>query len=331
MIHTMATSFPKSAPRLRVGRFPTPVERLPRLEHEIGPDCPEIYIKRDDLSGFAFGGNKVRNLEYVFGRLISEGVEAVVASGGDRSNLARVTAFFCARFGIECHLVLDRKPRPGGARNAKAASTAFEKDLGASVTIVDNIEKRAELVNQTVFQLQQNKRRVAEIPVGGALPEATLGFVHAIVEVKSQFPDVNRIVVASSTGATQAGMIVGSEIFCLDASIEGFSPEPDSASTVSAAVDSLSAASRAIVGSADSSVEIFVSDRYAGAGYCERTPDADEALRLVARTEGILLDEVYTAKAMAALIDRVRTGVYSKDEKLLFWHTGGNLANFYVE
>ena len=126
-------------PRLDLGFYPTPLEEMPRLREKFGKNCPRLFIKRDDFTGFGFGGNKVRKLEFLFAKLINEGVETIVTTGGERSNHARMTAFVSAKLGLNCVLVLDKKPRPKGTENLTPAANYIENLLGAKVYPVDSI------------------------------------------------------------------------------------------------------------------------------------------------------------------------------------------------
>lgn len=323
-------------PRLAFGFYPTPLEELKRLRARLGENCPRLFIKRDDYTGFAFGGNKIRKLEYVFARLINEGVEAVVTTGGERSNHARATAAFCARTGIECHLALDRKPRPAGAENLKPAAQFLEEMFGAKVYLTNGIAERNRLADELTEKLRRARKKIARIPLGGALPEGALGFVPAIEELKTQAADLqiafDHLFFSSSTGGTHAGMILGKRLFDLEnLRVVGIAPEPDAAEVVAETKRLLREAGALInFPIADLREEIEITGEYAGAGYCVETAEAEAALKLLAETEGIILDSVYTAKAFAALLDWIQKGFLTRENNVLFWHTGGQPTLFYV-
>jgi 1-aminocyclopropane-1-carboxylate deaminase/D-cysteine desulfhydrase-like pyridoxal-dependent ACC family enzyme len=322
-------------PRLTFGFYPTPLEELKRLREKIGKHCPRIFIKRDDYTGFGFGGNKIRKLEYVFARLAREGVEAVVTTGGERSNHARATAAFCARLGIECHLALDQKPRPRGAQDLKPAAIFLEEMFGARVYPARSIEERNCLADEISARLRGEGRKVARIPLGGALPEAALGFVRAIGELKTQVEnlkiDFDRLVFSSSTGGTHAGMILGKRLFDFDnLTIVGVAPEPEAAEVISETGRLLRETSELLNFPSDSlDEEIEITGDYAGTGYCVETAEANRTLKLLAETEGVVLDPVYTAKAFAALLDWIEKGRLTAENNVLFWHTGGQPTLFY--
>jgi len=323
-------------PRLQLGNFPTPIEEMPRLRTTLGPGCPRLFIKRDDYSGFGFGGNKIRKLAYVFAKLQSQGVSAVITTGGERSNHARMTAFVCASLGIRCVLVLDRKPQPEGTQELKPASVHFEELLGAEVHITEGIVERNAMAADLANNLRSKGVRVFEIPLGGALPEGALGFVAAMGELAEQQKILeltfDRLYFSSSTAATHAGILIGKSLFGLEGMTTiGITPEPE-ADEIKKQIRQLVLEARALLdlGSFSTDPKITVSDNFAGEGYCIETDEANAALRLLAATEGILLDPVYTAKAMAGLLNEIRNGTIEETENVLFWHTGGQMTMFYT-
>jgi len=323
-----------SFPRVGLGVFPTPVEEMPRLRAAFGPNCPRLFIKRDDYSGFGLGGNKVRTLEHVFGRLQADGVRTVVTTGGDRSNHARVTAFACARLGIRCVLVLDEKPRPAAALGSTTATIYLSELLGADVHVVESIETRNTKVKEIVSEIEKAGTFVSLVPLGGALPEGALGFVVAMGELAQQQREWGlsfaNVLFASSGAGTHTGMLVGARLFGFNKTrFSGIAPEP-AGDDIRAEIKRFVGVTENLLNMAASDPEIDLDDTYAGRDYCEETAKATEAIRLVAQTEGILLDPVYTGKAMAALIDRIKSGTYRADENVLFWHTGGQSTSFYA-
>lgn len=322
-------------PRLEFGFYPTPLEELKRLREKIGKNCPRLFIKRDDYTGFGFGGNKIRKLEYVFAKLTGEGSEAVVTTGGERSNHARATAAFCARLGIECHLALDRKPRPRGADSLKPAAIFLEEMFGAKIYPAGSIEERNCLADEIAAKLRDEGRKVVLIPLGGALAEAALGFVRAMRELKKQIDDFHIdfdwLFFSSSTGGTHAGMILGKWLCNLNnLRIVGVAPEPEAAEAISETRRLIGETSELLKVPFAVDEEIEITGEYAGEGYCVETTQANRALRLLAETEGIFLDPVYTAKAFAALLDSIESGRLTAENNVLFWHTGGQPTLFYV-
>jgi D-cysteine desulfhydrase family pyridoxal phosphate-dependent enzyme len=318
-------------PHLNYGVFPTPIEEAPRFRQALGGGAPRVFIKRDDYTGPGFGGNKVRKLEYVLAKAVADGVEVAVTSGGLKSNHARVTAAMCARIGLRCVLVLNSAAVT--YEGLKPASLAVDELLGAEVVRVASREERATMVESVAESLRREGKKVAVIPIGASIPLGALGFVRAVEETKSRLEAIDTridyVFHSSSSGGTQAGIVAGCQLFdWRGVKVVGVSPDDPSAS-ISAEVGKIIRGVGEALG-AQLSEDVTVLDDYVGAGYGVPSTQGDEAIELLARTEGVILDPVYTAKAMAALIDWVRKGKLTENDNVMFWHTGGQLALFYV-
>jgi L-cysteate sulfo-lyase len=318
-------------PHLNYGVFPTPIEEAPRFRQALGRNAPRVFIKRDDYTGPGFGGNKVRKLEYVLAKAVADGVEVAITSGGLKSNHARVTAAMCARIGLRCVLVLNSAAVT--YEGLKPASLAVDELLGAEVVRVASREERATTVESVAESLRGEGKKVAVIPIGASIPLGALGFVRAVEEAKSQLEAIDTridyVFHSSSSGGTQAGIVAGCQLFdWRGVKVVGVSPDDPSAS-ISAEVGKIIRGVGEALG-AQLSEDVTVLDDYVGAGYGVPSAQGDEAIELLARTEGVILDPVYTAKAMAALIDWVRKGRLTENDNVMFWHTGGQLALFYV-
>jgi L-cysteate sulfo-lyase len=318
-------------PHLNYGVFPTPIEEAPRFRQALGGGAPRVFIKRDDYTGPGFGGNKVRKLEYVLAKAVADGVEVAVTSGGLKSNHARVTAAMCARIGLRCVLVLNSAAVT--YEGLKPASLAVDELLGAEVVRVASREERATTVESVAESLRGEGKKVAVIPIGASIPLGALGFVRAVEETKSRLEAIDTridyVFHSSSSGGTQAGIVAGCQLFdWRGVKVVGVSPDDPSAS-ISAEVGKIIRGVGEALG-AQLSEDVTVLDDYVGAGYGVPSAQGDEAIELLARTEGVILDPVYTAKAMAALIDWVRKGKLTENDNVMFWHTGGQLALFYV-
>jgi D-cysteine desulfhydrase family pyridoxal phosphate-dependent enzyme len=318
-------------PCLKCGVYPTPIEEAPRLRRALGRGVPRIFIKRDDYTGPGFGGNKVRKLEYVLAQAVADGVEVAITSGGVKSNHARVTAAMCAKLGIRCILALNAAAV--AHEGLDPASLSVDELFGAEIIRVGRREDRAPTVEAVAERLRGEGKRVALIPIGASVPLGALGFVRAVAEAKAQFDAmdtrVDYIFHSSSSGGTQAGIVAGCQLFDWQGvKVIGVSPD-DSSEAISEEVGKIIRGVGQMLG-AQLSEEVTVLDEYVGDGYGVPSPQGSQAIALLAREEGIILDPVYTAKAMAGLIDWSRKGRMTENDNVLFWHTGGQLALFYV-
>jgi D-cysteine desulfhydrase len=318
-------------PRLNYGVYPTPIEEASRFREALGGAAPRIFIKRDDYTGPGFGGNKVRKLEYVLAKAIADGAKVAITIGGVKSNHARVTAAICAKLGLRCVLILNSAAVTH--EGLKPASLAVDELFGAEVIHVANREERAAMIESVAEKLRGEGKKVAVIPLGASTSLGALGFVRAVQETKTQFEAIGAridyIFHSSSSGGTQAGIVAGCQLFdWRDVKIAGVSADDPSASISEQVCKIIRGVGEAL--DAQLSEDVTVLDEYTGAGYGIPSAQGDEATVLLARTEGIILDPVYTAKAMAALIDWVRKGRLTETDNVLFWHTGGQLALFYT-
>jgi L-cysteate sulfo-lyase len=313
--------------RLRLGMYPTPIEEMPRLRAALG--CkPRLYIKRDDYAGPGFGGNKVRKLEYVFAEAQRTGVDTVLTIGGIRSNHARVTAAIAAKLGMACHLLLN-----GAFQNSPEdvpASRYLDDLYGAVVHPVRLPEDRVPAMLEVARELQAAGARTMEIPLGASDALGALGYVGSAEEIAAAGMSFDAIFHCTSSGGTHAGLDVGLQLFGRSGvKLIGVSPD-DSAENISAHVAEIreSVAARLGIDPATFRRPVHVDDRFVGEGYGKASEEGNEALRLVARTEGVVLDPVYTAKAMASMLAHVRAGEFRDGQAVLFIHTGGQMALF---
>jgi L-cysteate sulfo-lyase len=283
-------------------------------------------MKRDDLLSFGMGGNKVRKLQTVLPEAIASGADTLITCGGLQSNHCRATAAAGAALGLRVVLVVN------GVQQSRPTGNALLDHLfGAEVRYTSSRDERNVTMAVVAEELKAAGRRPYVIPLGASTPIGAAGFALGIQEilVSGLRPDV--IIHSSSSGGTQAGLIAGCALYGLKTRIVGISADEPSgslAAMVRGLVEALAGrlgGSRASLG-ADRDVE--VDDGFVGGGYGVPTDASSEALALVARHEGIVLDPVYTAKAMAGLIDRVRRDSISAGQTVLFWHTGGQVGLF---
>jgi D-cysteine desulfhydrase len=320
---------------LNCGNYPTPIEELPRLRAALGGG-PRLLIKRDDYTGAGFGGNKVRKLEYALAQAAADGAEAVITIGGEKSNHARVTAALCARLGLQCILVLSPAEPASESPALKPASLYLDEIFGAEIHRVRSREERKPAAAEIAEKLRREGVRLAEVPLGASSPLGALGFVRGVQEAAAQLEAMNarpqHIFHATSSGGTQAGIMVGCQLFGLeDTQVVSVSADEPAEALSTEVAETISGIGE-LLGFPSSSFrnKPLVLDSYIGPGYGMDAPGSVDALRLLGRTEGVTLDPIYTAKAMAALLDWVRKGKLTEKDTVLFWHTGGQLTSFYA-
>lgn len=308
-------------PRVRLAHLPTTIEPLPRLGAAL--KGPQLWIKRDDQTGLAFGGNKTRKLEYLLADARAQGAEMLITRGATQSNHCRQTAAAAARSGFECTLVLSES-----APSEIAGNLLLDQLLGAEVVWTEG-EDPEQVLQSTFTQAWEAGRRPYLIPYGGSNATGASAYVAAIHELVDQGLEFDRIVFASSSGGTQAGMIAGVKSLELATLITGISVDKPTDElqpmvlNIAQQISELQGLN--LTFQAD---DVDVDDRYLGGGYGVMGEIERNAIELFASTEGILLDPVYTGRAAAGMIDRIRKGEFNAEERILFWHTGGTPALF---
>ncbi|MEX2272323.1 MAG: pyridoxal-phosphate dependent enzyme [Vicinamibacterales bacterium] len=301
---------------------PTPIQELSRLRSALGGG-PRLLVKRDDALPFAMGGNKVRKMRLLVRRAIDQGADTLITMGGVQSNHARVTAAMAAATGMRAVLVLN------GTQSEKPTGNALLQRLfGAEIVLVGTREEREPMMDEVARRLAREGRRPYVVPLGGSTPEGAIAYAQAFVEMAGQIDLPDAIVHSTSSGGTQAGLAAGAALAGARTAIQGVSAD-DPAKAIECIVGDLVRSIGGMLGVADLAYgQTVVDDRFVGPGYGVPTAASTEALELAARTEGLLLDPVYTAKAMAMLIAAVRAGGFDSHDTVLFWHTGGTPALF---
>lgn len=310
-------------PRARLAHLPTPIEKLERLSRHLGG--PEIYVKRDDQTALATGGNKVRKLEFLMADALARKCDHVVTLGGPQSNHVRQTAAAAARLGLGCSLVLRGQPPP-----QKLGNLLLDELLGANVHF-SGARTRDEVAVDVMAALQASGAEPYLIPVGGSNGLGALGYAAALEEALDQLAtlqlEIDAMVFASSSAGTQAGLVLGAAHRRYARRLLGISID-SSVAELAARVTELALdgarIAEAKITAADLRVDINAD--YLGGGYAVVGELERDAIRTVARTEGLLLDPVYTGRAMGGLIDLIRRGEFKAGQKVLFWHTGGTAA-----
>jgi D-cysteine desulfhydrase family pyridoxal phosphate-dependent enzyme len=310
----------ESLDRLHLADLPTPLEAAPRLARYIG--LSSLLIKRDDQTGLAMGGNKARKLEYDFAEIVKRGHDVVVTVGGAQSNHARMTAAVARRLGIDVKLVLG-----GPDVEEFQGNMLLDVILGAEIRFLKNNDDNDDLaaaMDGWVRELTAQGRKPCALPIGGSTGLGALGYVRAMQELQGQFGHgAAQIVLAVGSCGTLAGALLGTRLFMPQARVIGISVSRTSAQIATQTISLARESARLLnvtFDLAESDVETY--DTY-HQEYGAFTDSGKEAILACARLEGLLLDPVYTGKAMAGLIDLVRTGVISKDIPTIFIHTGG--------
>jgi D-cysteine desulfhydrase len=308
-------------PRLIFAHLPTPIETLPRLAEFLGG--PRLLVKRDDQTGLAFGGNKTRKLEFLVAEAQAQGADTLLSAGALQSNHCRQTAAAAAKFGLKCILILVGEP-PAQA----SANLLLDQLFGAEIIWAEK-SRRDALLQKTFEKTAARGRKPYLVPYGGSSPTGALGYVFAMEEFVGQRIKADWIVFASSSGGTQAGLVLGARVFGYKGRLLGISIDEPQPVLVERVAKLASAASEHMGPRIEfAPSDILVNDSYAAPGYGVLTGAEREAISLFAKYEGLLLDPVYTGRAAAGLLDLIRRGFFKKTETVLFWHTGGQPALF---
>lgn len=318
-----------SIPRLRFAHLPTPLEELPRLTELLGG--PRLFVKRDDQTGLALGGNKTRKLEFLVAQALAEGADTLVSAGALQSNHCRQTAAAAAKFGLRCVLVLT------GEEEARASGNLIlDRILGARIVHVRDRKARDSTLKETFESRIREGGKPFLIPYGGSSAVGALAYAFALEELLLQarsgaaggiVPDC--VVFGTSSGGTHAGLVLGKRLHGYSGEILGISID-ESESWLQDRVSALASDASELLGARIDfrREDVRASDAYCRAGYGVLTQAEREAISLFGCTEGLLLDPVYTGRAAAGLIDLISRGYFRKDQTVVFWHTGGQPALF---
>jgi D-cysteine desulfhydrase family pyridoxal phosphate-dependent enzyme len=305
--------------------LPTPLQKLENISRLCRRN---IYCKRDDLTGFALGGNKTRKLDFLIADAKELGATTIIAVGSAQSNFCRMAAAAGKAAGLEVVLIL------GGTPTQKATGNLLLDYLfGANVRFIESLEwsvweREANLLTK---QLEKNGKKVYALPVGGSTPVGALGYAMAFLEITDQARsmgiNIDVLVHATSSAGTQAGLVVGKAITGWNGKIIGMGVAKDRI-TLTKEVHALASATASPFGISIATNDIIVDDSYRGLAYAARTKECGEAITLFAHNEGIVLDNVYTGKAAAGLIDYSRRELFKPEENICFIHTGGTIELF---
>ncbi|MBM3124389.1 MAG: D-cysteine desulfhydrase family protein [Chloroflexi bacterium] len=311
-----------SIPRVRFAHLPTPIEELPGLSKILGG--PRLFVKRDDQTGLAFGGNKTRKLEFLIAEAREQRADTLISAGAIQSNHCRQTAAAAARFGFECTLVLN-----GEAPEQISANYLLDQLFGANIVLVRERNDRDRVLQETFEKARAAGKNPYLVPYGGSSATGVMGYTFAMEELSRQKVDVNWIVFGTSSGGTHAGLVLGKRLHQFKGQVLGISID-EPAGKLRQHVSTLAAQASEKFGQRIkfSPEDVLADDSYCQAGYGVFGEGEREAIHLFAHHEGLLLDPVYTGRAAAGMIDLIRKGFFQKKDTVLFWHTGGQPALF---
>ena len=327
--------------RLSLGNYPTPLMEAPNLSAALGG--PRILIKRDDLTGLALGGNKCRKLEFVMADARQKGVDTLVTTGGTQSNFALQMATAARKLGMEAYLILFK-----GVHIEKQGNLLLDGIVDSNIRLIEasELSQDSKSLDQDVFgpmmmakmntvadELKKKGRKPLVVPAGAYNPVGTTGWVDAADEIwrqlQAQKIKAQYLVVANGSSGTQAGLTLGVKYLRLPLGVIGFSISNPKERAVNGVVNMANETAKFLgIDVTIAPDEVMVNDDYIGEGYGLVTEGCRQAIKLVAQTEGIFLDPVYTGKAMAGLIDFIKKEYFKSTDTVVFVHTGGIPALF---
>jgi len=320
----------KNFSRVDLCHQPTPLEEMPRLSAAL--DGPKFWIKRDDCTGLATGGNKTRKLEFLLADALQQGADMLVTQGAVQSNHVRQTAAAACKLGLDCHALLERRVPDRAADYETTGNVLFDHIFGTTIEFrPPGLDMNAE-ARAVTEKFAANGRKPYFIPGGGSNEIGALGYVSCAYEMLAQFDaqglDVGWIVLASGSAGTHAGLLAGLHAAGSDIPVMGISVRQPRERQI-AAVHKLAAATAAQLTDTPLSLEkTVIDDGYVGAGYGLPTEGTIAAINLIARKEGVLLDPVYSAKGLAGMIGLTEQKFFDRQKDVVFLHTGGAAALF---
>lgn len=326
----MTVSFP---PRLSLAQTPTPLTPLDRLSEQVGG--ARIWVKRDDMTGSAVSGNKIRKLEFSLARALQEGCDTIITCGGVQSNHCRTTALLCAQLGLHCHLILrgEDDAEPDG-------NLLLDRLVDASISFYSNADYQArgtEIYQHWINHYAAQGKKAFAIPVGASDGHGLWGYIAACQELKADFQqhaiNPGHIITATGSGGTQGGLTVGAQLFELGATVWGINVCDDEQyflDKVQADIDQWQQWYAETIKNhfVPEQCSINVIDGYVGAGYARAGSDIFDTIKLVAKLEGLILDPVYTGKAFYGMLQQLKQGRFANTDNIVFVHTGGIFGLF---
>ncbi|TAD87033.1 MAG: D-cysteine desulfhydrase [Alphaproteobacteria bacterium] len=317
--------------RVDLSHGPTPLEPMDRLSAVLGG--PRLWIKRDDCTGLAQGGNKARKLEFLVADALAQGADTLITPGAVQSNHVRMTAAAAVRFGLKAHAVLERRVTATDEDYEQNGNILLDEMFGCGRSYVPSGADVAAACADVAAELAAKGAKPYVIPGGGSNPIGALGYVACAIELLEQAKDrsltISCLVHGTGSSGTQAGLVAGFAAVGASVDVLGISVRHPQDKQEGMVFDLACRTTDYLgLGGSVQRERVVADDRYVGPGYGQPTPAMVDAITLVARTEGILLDPVYSGKAMAGLIDHIRTGRFRADQDIVFLHTGGSTALF---
>lgn len=318
-------------PRIRCGHFPTPLEPMENLSKHLGG--PQLWIKRDDCTGLSTGGNKTRKLEFLMAEAVAQKADTVITQGATQSNHARQTSAIAAKLGLACHILLEDRTGYEDEAYTLNGNVLLDQLHGATISKRPGGADMQQEMEVLADELRKAGKRPYVIPGGGSNPVGALGYVNAALELLNQATEmglrIDHLVHATGSAGTQAGLVAGLAMLNSQIPVLGIgvrAPKDRQEANVFALAEKTCA--HVGVPGAVKREQVVANCDYVGQGYGLPTEGMVEAVKLVARLEGILLDPVYSGKGMAGLIDLIKKGQFGKDENVVFLHTGGAVGLF---
>ncbi len=320
-VKAILSRFPKTA----ISLLPTPLHRLENVSRALEAN---VFCKRDDMTGFAFGGNKTRKLDFLIAEALEKGYDTLITMGALQSNFCRMAAGAAVTRGMEAHLIL------GGKKPEKfTGNLLVDQFFGANIHIIDTMDwaKWEEYASEIEAKLISQGKKVYFLPVGGSVPTGVLGYIAGFLEIMEDCQrlgiELSRIFFADGSLGTHAGLLIGSALCGWPGEIVGISVAKGTKEAVAEITDLCRQTFEKLELTAELP-PIIVDDAYIGESYGRPTAAGKEAIQLFCKADGVFLDEVYSGKAAAGLSDYCRSGRIKADEKILFLHTGGNIELF---
>ena len=318
-------------PRVRLAHLPTPLEALPRLSKHL--DGPNLYIKRDDCTGLATGGNKTRKLEFLMAQALQEKADTIITQGAVQSNHARQTAAAAARLGMGCELLLENRVQDPDDAYLNSGNVLLDRLLGARMHHYPKDTDMTQAMSDLAEELRRKGKRPYIIPGGGSNPVGALGYVNCVLELLAQANEqglvIDHLVHATGSAGTQAGLIVGLKAMHSAIPLLGIGVNaPQDLQEERVYTLAVETAQFIGAGGCVQRNDVVANCEYVGEGYGIATDSMKKAVSLLARLEGILADPVYTGKGLAGMFDLIKKGYFKQGENVVFLHTGGSAGLF---